>query len=82
MLEKIKKEFPWGTIINTHIIGEYQVIEYIDEENRTFFHPYINYKDISHAYDTLEQALIGVIAYKYEGANSHAAGYFCKMIGM
>lgn len=79
----IQKDFSWGEIVYTHIIGKYVIFEYKTKgEPETSFHPYINFKDISHSYNTLDQAIIGVIAYNYDGANSQAAGYFYKMVGM
>lgn len=70
----------WGKIIKTHIIGEYQIIEYINNDNEKCFNPYINYNNTSHSYDSLETAITGAIAYKYDGSNSQANKFFWKMI--
>jgi hypothetical protein len=80
----IQLNFSWGEIINTHIIGEYVIFEhtYKGDHKEISFHPYINFKDTSHGYSTLDSAIVGAIAYKYDGANSMAAGYFSKMVGM
>lgn len=95
---KIKQEtvekYHWGEVIEVHSIGEYDIIEYYPKEYKNScstgnidyshkqYHSYINGKDTCHSYYTLEGAIIGVIAYKFDGLNSQAAGYFCKMIGI
>ena len=66
-----------------------------NDEGQTFFHPALwtdefkqhhnnafYWQDTNHSYHSLEAAIIGVIAYKFDGLNSQAAGYFCKMIGL
>lgn len=68
-------------IIDTHQIGEYQLIETYDE-SRSYFHIYINGKRIGHHEASIDAALITAIAYKHDGLNSQAAHYFCRMIGM
>ena len=40
------------------------------------FHPFIDGRDTNQSYHSLEAALVGVIAYKYEGCNHHADTYF------
>jgi len=65
------------------------------EDGNVYFHPVLwtgQYKehhgnqwyweDTNMSYPSLESALVGVIAYKYDGLNSQAASYFCKMIGL
>lgn len=82
-LEYIKKEFVWGVVIGIHCIGDFQIIESREKETTDVtFHPYIDFKSISVGYNNLDTALIGVIAHKYEGSNSQAGNYFCKMLGL
>lgn len=82
-LELIEKEFAWGDVFQTHCIGEYQIVEYIDKRNsKKYYHGYINYSDTNRSYSSLDSALIGCIGYKYEGGNGKAAMYFEKMIGI
>lgn len=88
------KNFVWGPVKQEHEIGEYMIIEYYPrifkngintnkfETEKTCFHAYLNNKDTNHSYHTLDEALIGVIALKYDGVNSRAAEYFSKMIGV
>jgi hypothetical protein len=91
--EQVNK-YPWGLVITVHSIGEYDIIESYPNEykngrgtgeidyNHKQYHPYINGKDTNHSYYTLEGALIGAIAQKFDGLNSQAAMYFCKMVGI
>lgn len=91
----LAKSFSWGEVKTVHIVGEYQIVEYHPractesgritqdiDHNKTNFHPYINWEDTSHGYNSLDEALVGVIALKAEGPNGQAAEYFCKMIGL
>ncbi|MFA7157467.1 MAG: hypothetical protein WC123_07250 [Bacilli bacterium] len=57
----IELEFNWGIVIKTHVIGEYQIIEYTDK-GEIRFHPYINFKSLYAAFTSLDTALIGIIA--------------------
>ena len=85
-IDYLRLEFNWGIVTNVHCVGEYVIFEYIsnskDSKGITFYHAFMDYKNISISYHTLDQCLIGTIAYKYDGINSKAANYFYKMIGM
>ena len=84
--EKIKlitDEYSWGKVIKVHCIGEYQIVEFIENnESKTHYHGYVNYNDTNTSYNSLDSALIGCIGIKYEGGNGKAAMYFKKMVGM
>lgn len=88
--------FTWGKVVAIHEVGEYQIVEYVPNQSSnvsdadyaerlakhpTSFHPYIKGDDTSRSYHSLDEALVGVIAYRHDGLNSQAAGYFGKMIG-
>lgn len=85
------RTFPWGPIDATHEVGEYQIVQfrrdmsnssqpkYWHEHGQTQFHPYINGRDTSCSYASLDSALVGVIAYRREGPNGQAAHYFDRM---
>lgn len=81
-IEYIKKSFSWGKIIKVHVVGEYQIIEYKEkgEDESIWFHPYINFVDKFEAYETLDEALTGVIIKKYEGPNSQLNSYLWRMM--
>lgn len=83
----IENDFKWlGTIVQTHCIGDFQFVEYIcnigSDIGKHHFSACINFEKTSRSYYSLESAMIGTIAYKYDGANSQAGGYFEKMIGL
>lgn len=79
----IEKEFAWGVIKDIHSIGDYQIVEYIDQKDKNIcYHGYVDYKDTNESYSSLDSALVGCIGYKYEGRNGRAAMYFEKMIGL
>lgn len=87
--------FVWGKVKEVHVVGDYQIIEYhpractesghitrdIDYD-KTLFHPCIDWEDAHGSYISMDEALIGVIAYRAEGPNGRAAMYFCRMIGI
>lgn len=84
--------YVWGKVKAVHVIGDYQIVEYhprncgrgnrgIDYET-THFHPYIDWIDTNRSYTTLEEAMVGMVAYRFDGNNSQAAMYFSRMIGL
>lgn len=77
----IESEYSFGEVVKTHIIGDtYQIIEAIDNDGNQKFSSYVNFERTGFSYNSLEKAITGAIAYKYEGANSQANKYFWKMI--
>lgn len=86
-LKALKGEFNWGRVVDVHVVGEYQIVEYIDRNERdrtdkgeTSFHGYIDWLDEHNSFFSLDEALVGLIARKYEGSNSHAGEYFFRML--
>lgn len=87
------RRFVWGPITFVHEVGPYQIVEYrrdmsnagmvsmYADHGTTYFHPYIDGKDTSHSYRSLDAALVGAIAYRAEGPNGSAGEYFMRMIG-
>ncbi|MDD5454024.1 MAG: hypothetical protein PHW62_00790 [Candidatus Ratteibacteria bacterium] len=75
--------------INDFIInnGEYIILEVphdIASEPHPYhiFHTYINFMDTGKGYASLDSALIGLLAYKYQGTNSQAGEMFERMLEM
>jgi hypothetical protein len=94
-INKIKKGngFTWGEVTKIYDIGIYIICEYHpwkcegvtiktgDADYTTInFHSWVNGRDTCHSSASLEEAITGAIAYKFDGANSQAAYYFMKMI--
>ena len=82
-------DFGWGQILKVHEIGEYQIVEFDKFELNSVprkttgeirFQPFINERDTSHTFDTLDEAIIFAIARNNEGLNGKAHDYFWKMI--
>ena len=85
--------FTWGQLIDIHDIGAYTIVCYhpwTTEKNAVkvgtpslgelSYHGYVNGKNTSESWPSLDAALAGCIAYKREGANHRADWYFMKMI--
>ena len=82
-MDFIKREYHnKDKIINTYEVGDYQIVEYITPTGTLVFHPYIDYSGIHRIYGSLDAALLGVMAYKYEGCNYHVDKYMCKLLGI
>lgn len=77
------KKFSWGTIVKEHIFGEYIIVEYINDERKTCYKPYINNNASVMSYHSFDEALVGCLTRKYEGSNNqYADHYICKMLGI
>lgn len=86
--------FTWGEIARLYKVGEYTIAEYHpwkSEDCRCMtgspagyfeYHVWIGGKDTARSYGTLEAAMVGAIAYKYDGANSQADSLFCRALGI
>lgn len=85
--------FTWGQIIKIQEIGEYSIVEFypwvtdgctvktgVPNFKKVCFHGWVNEHDCSQSWESLDAAIAGVIAYKYEGCNHWADRYFMKMI--
>lgn len=85
--------FSWGPIIEQHQIGPYTILEYLEDTStydnasawerhgRTLYHIYVDGKNTAVSATSLDSALAGAIAYRRDGANSHAGDYFMRMVG-
>lgn len=82
-----------GRYVATHQIGEhYTLLEYkpyIDlnrkragVQDRSEYAIYVNGCAMHRSATTFDSALLWAMAYRYEGANTHAAEYMARMIGV
>jgi len=78
----IEEDFPWGKVVKTLCIGEYQIIEYKRSDYVNAFHVYIDFESTSSSYETLDHALIGAIARKNLEVNesSYAVTFISRML--
>jgi len=88
-LRRYPSRYTWGRILKFHDIGPYTIIEAADrdvngrgETGEKSYHYYVNGENTSHSAPSLDTALAGAIAYRAEGCNTHAAGYFAKMLSL
>ena len=70
-----------GTVQQIHEIGEFAFVEYENKYGEKGFSIFIQGESTGHGDSTLESALAGAIAYKYDGPNSQAAHFFMRMVG-
>lgn len=59
----IRETYCWGDIVKIHMVGEYQIVESIND-GQTSFHCYINYVDTNRSAKSLDLALISCVAAK------------------
>jgi hypothetical protein len=84
------KRFTWGKIISIMEIGPYSIASYHPRnvegcvvlqtinKDKVQFHAWIDGKDCSESFESLDAALAGCIAYKIEGSNHRADRYFIQ----
>jgi len=88
------KDVAWlGQAVAVHTVGDYEIVEYhpriavdsqlVNEIDREHFaySVYIRGTSTGRSFHTLDAALVGAIAYEYEGPNHRADYYFLRMIG-
>lgn len=86
------QNFWLGQVVKVHTVGPYAAVEYLErvaqggtltkEIGTTHaFLSYVDNESTNHIYHSLEAAIVGAIAYKFDGPNSQATTYFCKMVG-
>jgi hypothetical protein len=89
-MQQVHEDCDWlGTVIAVHSIGEYDFVEYLskpasnatDKTRRIAFSTYIGGERTSRSYSSLDEALVGVIARKYDGLNTQADRLFMRGIG-
>lgn len=73
-----------GQVVTSHIIGDIQIIEYEQKQDRTKrgFSVYINKGRTGYTADTLDLAILTALGIKYDGRNSQFALYAARMLGI
>jgi hypothetical protein len=86
-MKTLKDRFPWGHVVADHQIGPYTLREYyprvVDgvevtqmiDNSKTMFHGYIDGKDAHESWNSLEEAMVGLIVRRFLGANSSAVSH-------
>lgn len=60
-------QFPWGDVKDLHYYGDYTVVEFYDESQRTVYFAYDHTVPVGLTCKTLEQAIISAIICRYLG---------------
>lgn len=77
----------WGEVVDSWKVQDIIIVKYLGDTNEYRYHSY-RVIDNSHIVDThrsfysFEACLTYTIAIKYDGINSRAGEYFCRMVGM
>lgn len=76
---KMNRRFTWGPIIAIHEVGRYAVVEYHERAlnssrltGRVLYHPYLDGRDLSMSFQSLEGAFIQVFGNAALGKNQMA----------
>lgn len=90
-IEELKKNgfknFTWGFIIEHYEIGPYNIVKYEprtkDKEGYELsFHGWVGGRSTGHSWNTLDRAILGVIAYKADGHGTKADVYMANMVDL
>jgi hypothetical protein len=73
-----KNDFPFGTIVNSHRISSFEIIEYIVGENWIDAGK-IQFTYHNCTYDTLDEAILGAICDKYSDGDSNLFSYVTRL---
>ena len=77
--------FCWGRVVAIHKIGTSEIIEYIPTMNGSRELACTNYFHINghnQSVLTLDSAIVCALAFKYDGGDSRAGHYICRMLGI
>jgi hypothetical protein len=93
-LLRLGAPFTWGAIIRIVNFGRYSVVIHhpwkvdgsaivVGSPNLHIveYHAYVDDKDTSRGFLSIEAAVVGAIAYAYDGPNTQADKYFLRAIG-
>jgi hypothetical protein len=87
----ITAPFTWGEPIRLYEVGPYSILEFHPWERKNGsistgqpdkdsieFHGWVDNRDTCMGFNTLDDALAGLICYRHDGPNSQAARYFMR----
>lgn len=81
-ISEIRDDLKWlGNVEEVYNIGDYQIAKYISKDDKKErYHPYYKGKSYSTSYNSVEEAMVGVVAYRFDGLNTKADVYFIRAI--
>lgn len=83
----MEEKFTWGRVVKDHHIGPYMIREYHPrkvkdveltreiDESKVCFHGYIDGKSVGETWESLEDAMVGLIVRRVVGLNHSKIGY-------
>ena len=85
--------YTWGLPVNFFEIKEYAILAYhpwesingnirvgVPDKHKIQYHGWVDDVNTNQSWNTLDEAIAGCMAYKYEGPNHRAGYYFMKML--
>lgn len=79
----IHDDFVWGKIESVYSIEDIQIIEYEPREGAVNkYHPYVGGEDTGLRCNSLDEAVLAALGFKYDGINSRFDYYAAKMLGL
>lgn len=84
-LKYIKYTFDWGHVKDIIDIedSDIQIIKALHKtDNAIRYYLYLGFRDTHVCYPSMDTALIGAIAQKYDGINTHADTFIYRMLNM
>lgn len=79
-IEYIKANFTHGKVLNVHIIGIYQIVEFEALSGKVLFQSFFRFNDKYTCYESLDKAITGVIFERYEGSDSTLNSYVWNIL--
>ena len=72
--------YTWGPIDGSYSVGPYDILRYRTTDGYMLYHAFLDGEDTNHSFNTLDEAIAGVIAYRAEGPNCQAGKYFIRSL--
>lgn len=77
----MRVDFVSGPVERVYSLGEYTIVAFSAQDGSTTFRAYVKTEMVDTDFPTLETALVGAVAFKYDGPDSKAPMYFMRMVG-
>lgn len=79
----IHDDFVWGKVTSIYDIDDIQIVEYeTRDSNELKYHPYVSGSDTGLRCDSLDEAVLTALGFKYDGRNSQFAYFAYRMLGI
>lgn len=75
------KKFTWGPVVERYVVGPYEIVKYhpkgtdgATDYGSTNYHGYIDGQDTHTSWNSIDEALVGLIVERHVGQNSWRIG--------